>query len=50
MVTATTKWAIASASKWIYRTYAVQNRGGAAKLTPADIKLLTFASGYTYMG
>jgi hypothetical protein len=48
-VTAETNWTIASASKWIYGIYVVQNRGGATNLTPADIKFLTFTSGYTYM-
>ncbi len=48
-VTATTKWSIASASKWIYGMYVVQNRGGAANLTPSDIKFMNFTSGYTYM-
>jgi hypothetical protein len=48
-VTAGTKWPIASASKWIYGMYVVQNRGGAANLTPADVKFLNFTSGYTYM-
>jgi hypothetical protein len=48
-VTAGTKWSIASASKWIYGMYVIQNRGDAANLTPADIKFLNFTSGYTYM-
>jgi hypothetical protein len=48
-VTAATKWTIASASKWIYGMYVVQNRGGAANLSAADIKFLNFTSGYTYM-
>jgi hypothetical protein len=48
-VTAATKWLIASASKWIYGMYVVQNRGGAANLTAADIRFLNFTSGYTYM-
>jgi hypothetical protein len=48
-VTAATRWVIASASKWIYGMYVIQNRGGVANLTPADIKFLTFTSGYTYM-
>ncbi|MGH8397531.1 MAG: hypothetical protein ACRETA_04720 [Gammaproteobacteria bacterium] len=30
--------------------YVVQNRGGVANLTSADIAFLTFTSGYTYMG
>lgn len=49
-VVATTKFSIASASKWIYGAYVLQNRKGGAKLTAADIKLLNFTSGYTYMG
>ncbi|MGH7671183.1 MAG: hypothetical protein ACRENQ_16995, partial [Gemmatimonadaceae bacterium] len=49
-VTATMRFPIASASKWIYGMYVVQQRGGAANLTPADIAFLTFTSGYTYMG
>jgi hypothetical protein len=48
-VTAATKWVIASASKWIYGMYVVQNRGGAANLSAADIRFLNFTSGYTYM-
>lgn len=49
-VVSSTKWPIASASKWIYGMYVVQNRGGAAKLTAADTRFLTFTSGYTTMG
>ena len=49
MVTAATKWLFASASKWIYGMYVVQNRGGAANLSAADIRFLNFTSGYTYM-
>lgn len=49
-VTADSRMLIASASKWIYGMYVVQMRGGAANLTPADIRFLTFTSGYTYMG
>jgi len=49
-VTSATSFSIASASKWIYGTYVVQKRGGAANLTAADITFLTFTSGYTYMG
>ena len=41
---------IASASKWIYGMYVVQQRGGAANLTANDVRFLTFESGYTYMG
>lgn len=48
-VTATTRMPIASASKWIYGMYVIQKRGGAANLTPDDIRFLTFTSGYTYM-
>jgi hypothetical protein len=48
-VTAATRWSIASASKWIYGMYVVQNRGGAPNLTAADVKFLNFTSGYTYM-
>ena len=48
-VTAATKWVIASASKWIYGMYVVQNRGGAANLTATDVRFLNFTSGYTYM-
>ena len=48
-VTATTTLPIASASKWIYGMYVVQQRGGAANLTAADIEFLTLTSGYTYM-
>jgi hypothetical protein len=49
-VTSATKWPIASASKWIYGMYVVQSRGGVTYLTAADIRFLTFTSGYTYMG
>ena len=42
--TATTKLAIASASKWFYSTYFVQRTGGA--LSPTDIKFFNFKSGY----
>ena len=48
-VAATTTLPIASASKWIYGMYVVQQRGGAANLTAADIEFLTLTSGYTYM-
>jgi len=48
-VTAATRWPIASASKWIYGMYVVQKRGGAANLSPDDIRFLNFTSGYTYM-
>jgi hypothetical protein len=50
VVTATSRFSIASASKWIYGIYVVQKRGGAANLTASDIQFLTFQSGYTYMG
>ena len=36
---------IASASKWVYSTYFVQRQSGI--LTDADIKFMTFTSGYT---
>jgi hypothetical protein len=49
-VTADERLPIASASKWIYGMYVVQKRGGVANLTAADIRFLTFTSGYTYMG
>lgn len=50
LVTAATRFAIASASKWIYGMYVVQRRGGLANLTADDIRFLTFSSGYTNMG
>lgn len=46
-VTATTKFSIASASKWMYGAYVAQLRGGADKLTTQDITFLHFTSGYT---
>jgi len=49
-VVSSTKFTIASASKWIYGMYVVQQRGTAANLTANDIQFLTFQSGYTYMG
>jgi len=49
-VTASTRFSIASASKWIYGMYVVQKRGAAASLTANDIQFLTFQSGYTYLG
>jgi hypothetical protein len=49
-VTASSRFSIASASKWIYGMYVVQKRGAAANLTASDIQFLTFQSGYTYMG
>ena len=42
--TATTRLAIASASKWFYSSYFVQRTGGA--LSAADIKFFNFQSGY----
>jgi len=48
-VTASTKLSIASASKWVYSTYVTQYRGGADRLTSADIDFLHFTSGYTNM-
>jgi hypothetical protein len=49
-ITATTSMSIASASKWIYGTYAVQLRGAASNLTLADIAFLHFTSGYSNLG
>lgn len=43
--TANTDMLIASASKWMFSTYVVEQRGGA--LSASDIKFLTFQSGYT---
>ena len=43
--TGATVMAIASASKWLYGAHVVQLRQG--QLTDADIKFLTFRSGYT---
>lgn len=40
-----TQMAIASASKWVYAAYVVQQRSGAPNAD--DIKFLTFRSGYT---
>jgi hypothetical protein len=48
-VTAATKLLYASASKWIYGMYVVQNRGGATNLSATDVKFLNFTSGYSYM-
>jgi hypothetical protein len=45
IVTATSSMNIASASKWLYASYVAQKRDGT--LTAADIKYLTFTSGYT---
>lgn len=44
---ANTPMSIASASKWLYSSYVVQKRGGAANVSGADIKFLNFRSGYT---
>jgi hypothetical protein len=49
-VLATTKLAIASASKWIYGTYVTQLRGSTGGLTSQDADFLHFTSGYTNMG
>lgn len=49
-VSATTILNVASAAKFVYGTYIVQVRGGAANLTPEDIEFLTFVSGYSNMG
>ncbi|MEP7297325.1 MAG: hypothetical protein ABI702_14145 [Burkholderiales bacterium] len=43
--TAATQMSIASSTKWLYASYIAQKR--AAVLTAADIKFLTFRSGYT---
>ena len=48
VVTAQTEMMIASASKWVYASYVVQKRGGADRLTAADIDHLHFTSGYTH--
>lgn len=44
----TTPVSIASASKWVYSSYVVQRKGGI--LTPQEIKLLNFTSGYVHFG
>ncbi|WP_425258974.1 hypothetical protein ACPOLB_26050 [Rubrivivax sp. RP6-9] len=44
-VTASTRMAIASASKWVYSSYWVQRQGGV--LTAEDVKFFNFRSGYT---
>jgi hypothetical protein len=49
-VVATTKLAVASASKMIYATYVAQLRGSFANLTSQDTNFLHFTSGYTNMG
>lgn len=49
-VAATDTLKIASASKWVYSTYVVQARGGAANLSASDIDYLHFTSGYTNLG
>ncbi len=45
VITSTTPMSIASASKWVYATYFVQRQSGI--LSDADIKFMTFTSGYT---
>lgn len=45
---ATTAMPIASASKWVWSAYVVQRRGGV--LSEADVRFLTFRSGYHSMG
>jgi len=47
---ATTKVAVASASKLIYATYVAQLRGSFASLSGPDTNFLHFTSGYTNMG
>ena len=42
---ASTKMAVASASKWFYSTYFVQRTGGV--LSASDVKFFNFQSGYT---
>ena len=49
-VLASTTYSIASASKWIYGMYVMQQLGSAAALTAANIPFLNFTSGYTNMG
>jgi hypothetical protein len=45
----TESMAIASASKWLYASYAVQKLGGVANLDPVlDVPFLNFTSGYTW--
>jgi hypothetical protein len=44
---ATTRLPIASASKWVYASYVVQQRGGVANLSGTDIAELNFTSGYS---
>jgi hypothetical protein len=48
VVTAQTEMMIASASKWVYSSYVVQKRGGAANLSDDDVRHLNFSSGYTH--
>ncbi len=43
--TSTTSVRLASASKWLYGAFVVEQRGGTP--TPTDIEALTFRSGYT---
>ena len=49
---ATSKWSIASGSKWVYGTYVVESRGSAGILAGTDpsIPYLNFTSGFTYLG
>jgi hypothetical protein len=49
-VTATTSMDVASSAKWLYASYVVQLRGGAANLTAEDINFLHMTSGYTNLG
>jgi hypothetical protein len=49
-VSAATKMDIASAAKWMYAAYVVEERGAAANLTSTDVSFLHFTSGYTNMG
>jgi hypothetical protein len=49
-VLASTKMDTASAAKWLYGIYVVQERGAAANLTAEDINFLEMTSGYTNMG
>ena len=49
-VLASSKSAVASASKWLYATYVTQVRGSPALLTSQDTNFLHFTSGYTNMG
>ncbi len=49
-ITGSTRFSVASASKWMYGAYIVQVRGAAAALTAQDINFMHFTSGYTNMG